>query len=168
MGLICGGGNNGADGIALGRLLHGDYDVRLFHVNEPKSQMAISQQKRAHAVGVKQTIELNHCDILVDAVYGTGFKGEFNYEAKAVMQTINKLDAYKIACDIPSGLKSNGECDENSFKADISLTMGALKKSMFLDESKDIVGEIKVLDLGVSRNIYETTTNWHIIDLEDL
>jgi len=166
--IVCGSGNNGADGIALGRLLHGDYDVTLFHVKEPKSDMAILQQKRAYAIGVKSTIELNKCDLLVDAVYGTGFRGEFNYEAKAVMQTINKLDCYKIACDIPSGLKSNGMCDENTFKADTSLTMGALKKSMFLDEVKDVVGEIEVLDLGVSRNVYETSTNWYLLDLEDL
>lgn len=166
--IVCGGGNNGADGIACARLLHVDYDVSIFYVKEPKSKMAILQNKRAHAIGLKQTIELNECDILVDALYGTGFSGAFDYEAKAVMQTVNRLNAYKIACDIPSGLKSNGECDENIFKADISLTMGALKKSMFSDEAKEYVGEIKVLNLGVSRDIYEKESNWNLLDLDDI
>ncbi len=166
--IVCGSGNNGADGIALSRLLHKDYDVYIFYVKEPKSPMAILQQKRAHAIGVKLTIELNECDILVDAMYGTGFSGELNYEAKAVLQTLNKLNAYKIACDIPSGLKGNGECDENTFMADISLTMGALKKSMFSDSAKEFVGDIKVLDLGVTRDIYETSSKWNLLDLDDI
>ena len=166
--VVCGSGNNGADGIVLSRLLVGDYDIHAFYVNEFKSDMAKLQQKRAHAVGVKTTIELNECDVVVDAVFGTGFNGNLDYEEKAVMQTINKLDAYKIACDVPSGLKSSGECDENIFVADVSLTMGALKKSMFADNAKEFVGEIVVLDLGVTRNVYETPSNWHLLCLDDL
>ncbi|MEN8303133.1 MAG: NAD(P)H-hydrate dehydratase [Campylobacterota bacterium] len=166
--IVCGSGNNGADGMTLARLLHGDYDVHMFFVKEPKSPMAILQNSRAHAIGIKVSIELNECDVLVDAIVGTGFQGAFNYEANAVMQTINKLDAYKIACDIPSGLKADGQCDENTFVADISLTMGALKKSMFSDTAKEFVGEIKVLDLGVTRAIYERDSKWKSLDLEDL
>ena len=166
--IVCGGGNNGADGIAVARLLHKDYAVKLFYVNEPKSEMAILQDARAHAIGIKVVLELDECDVLVDALYGTGFSGELNHEAKAVMQTINRLDAYKIACDIPTGLKANGECDENTFKADVSLTMGALKKSMFSDSAKEFVGEITVLDLGVSRDIYELASNWNLLDLDDV
>jgi len=166
--VACGSGNNGADGIALARLLHKDYDVKIFYVAQPKSKMAILQDKRSHKIGVKVTIELNECNILVDAVYGTGFRGEFNYETQAVMQTINKLKAYKIACDIPSGIQSNGECDKDTFTADTTLTMGALKKSMFNDCAKEFTGEIKVLDLGVSREIYESETNWNLLDFDDL
>lgn len=166
--VVCGSGNNGADGIVLSRLLVGDYDIHAFYVQEVRSEMAKLQQKRAHAVGVKTTIELNDCDVVVDAVFGTGFNGNLDYEEKAVMQTINNLDAYKIACDVPSGLKSSGECDENIFVADVSLTMGALKKSMFADNAKEFVGEIVVLDLGVTRNVYETPSNWHLLCLDDL
>ena len=166
--VVCGSGNNGADGIVLSRLLVGDYDIHAFYVKELKSDMAKLQQKRAHAVGVKTTIELNECDVVIDAVFGTGFNGSLDYEEKAVMQTINNLDAYKIACDVPSGLKRSGECDENIFIADTTLTMGALKKSMYADNAKEFVGEIVVLDLGVTRSVYETPSNWNLLDLEDL
>jgi len=166
--VVCGGGNNGADGMVLARLLVGDYDIHAFYVKELKSDMAKIQQKRAHAVGVKTTIELNECDAVVDAVFGTGFNGSLDYEEKAVMQTINRLNAFKIACDVPSGLKSSGECDENIFVADVSLTMGALKKSMFADNAKEFVGEIVVLDLGVTRSVYEIPSNWNLLCLDDL
>ncbi|MBN2815053.1 MAG: NAD(P)H-hydrate dehydratase [Campylobacterales bacterium] len=166
--VVCGSGNNGADGIALSRLLIGDYDIHTFFVKDLKAPMAQIQQQRAHAIGVKKTIELNECDVLVDAVFGTGFKGDLDYEEKAVLQTMNNMDAYKIACDVPSGLKHTGECDENIFVADVSLTMGALKKSMFSDSAKEFVGDIVVLDLGVPRNRYEIPSAWNVLDLEDL
>lgn len=166
--IACGSGNNGADGLALARLLHGDYNVQIFYVKPPKSPMASLQLQRSHVIGVDSTIELNECDVLVDALYGTGFSREFDCEENVVMQTINKLSAYKIACDIPSGIKQNGQCDKNTFIADITLTMGALKKSMFSDTAKDFVGKIRVINLGLTRSIYETESDWNLLDMTDL
>ena len=166
--VTCGSGNNGADGIALARLIHVDYDVRILYAKKPKSDMALLQDKRASSLHVNVCTELEDCDVLVDAVVGTGFNGEFSDELKTLMKKMNSLKAFKIACDVPSGLKSNGECTDESFIADMSLTMGALKKSMFLDEAKDYVGEIKVLDLGVSRDVYETDSSWNLLDMDDL
>ena len=166
--VACGSQNNGADGLALARLLHPDYNVKIFYVKKPKSPMATLQIDRAHAIGVQSTFELNECDVLVDALYGSGFKGKFRNEAKSVIQTINKLSAYKIACDMPSGINIDGQCNEDTFVADITLTMGALKKCMFSDSAKEYVGEIRVLDLGVSRDIYETPSQWNLLDMEDL
>ena len=156
--IVCGSGNNGADGIALGRLLHSDYNISIYYAREPKSPMALLQKKRIDAIGIKEDKEMSESDVLVDAIVGTGFKGEFSSELKELIQKLNKSKAFKIACDMPS----------SGFIADITLTMGALKKSMFLDKAKDFVGEIRVLDLGLSRNIYETSTSWHLLDLEDL
>lgn len=166
--IASGSGNNGADGLACARLLHGDYDVNIFYVKAPSSPMALLQEKRLKALGVKSTLELRKCDVLVDAVVGTGFRGEFSDDLKALMERLNALDAFKIACDVPSGLKKNGECTSGCFQADVTLTMGALKKSMFLDEAKEFVGKIKLIDLGVSRDIYETSSNWNLLDMADL
>jgi len=157
--VTCGSGNNGADGIALARLLHVDYDVSIFYAKEPKSQMALLQDKRAKSIGVKESKEIENCDVLVDALVGTGFSGELNEKLKNIMSKMNSINAFKIACDIPSAYE---------FRADITLTMGALKKSMFLDANKEFVGEIKVLDLGVSREIYETKSNWKLLYMDDL
>ena len=166
--IVCGAGNNGADGITLSRLLYKDYDVSIFQMKEPKSKMTILQQKRAHAIGIKRSIDINSCDVLVDALFGTGFDGELDAEAKSVMQVINNLDAFKIACDIPSGMKISGECDKNTFVADVTLTMGALKKSLYSDHAKELVGEVKVINLGVSRAVYETSSNWCLLDIDDI
>ena len=166
--IASGSRNNGADGLACARLLHGDYDVNIFYVKAPSSDMALLQEKRIKALKVKTTLELKDCDVLVDAVMGTGFRGEFSDELKVLMQKLNSIKAFKIACDIPSGIKKNGECAEGSFVADVTLTMGALKKGMFLDEAKEFTGKIKVLNLGVSRDNYETDSNWNLLDMSDL
>ncbi len=166
--IVTGSGNNGADGIALARLLHEEYDVSLFFVKKPKSPMALLQKKRVHALHITPIDKLQKCDIIVDAIVGTGFDGEFNNAIAIILQKINQTEAFKIACDVPSGMKKSGECDKATFQADVTLTMGALKKSLFLDEAKDFTGKIEVLDLGISRNIYETQTNWQLLDLKDL
>ncbi|MCX6075267.1 MAG: NAD(P)H-hydrate dehydratase [Campylobacterales bacterium] len=166
--VACGSGNNGADGLACGRILHGDYAVSLFYAKEPKSEMAVLQNKRAKSVGVNTCSELRDCDVLIDAVVGTGFDGEFSDELKKVMSQLNALKAFKIACDVPSGLKQNGECVSECFVCDVTLTMGALKKQMFLDEAKEFVGKIEVLNLGLSRTVYETQSSWNLLDLDDL
>ncbi|MFT5836209.1 MAG: hydroxyethylthiazole kinase-like uncharacterized protein yjeF [Sulfurimonas sp.] len=156
--VVCGSGNNGADGIACARLLHVDYDVSIYYAKEPKSKMALLQQKRSRAIGVKETNEILASDVLVDAIVGTGFSGEFNLELKKLIDKMNSLEAFKIACDIPS----------SGFYADMTLTMGALKKSMFLDANKEFIGKFRVLDLGLSRDIYEGDTSWHLLDEQDL
>ena len=156
--VVCGSGNNGADGIACARLLHGDYDVNILYIKKAKSEMALIQEKRVNAIGVVTCSELQECDVLVDAIVGTGFKGEFNDKTSELIKQMNLLNAFKIACDIPS----------SGFIADVTLTMGALKKSIFLDSNKDFVGKIEVLDLGISRDVYEGESDWNLLDMDDL
>ncbi|MCK9472717.1 NAD(P)H-hydrate dehydratase [Sulfurimonas sp.] len=157
--IVCGSGNNGADGIALARLLHKEYDASIFYAKKPTSKMALLQQKRAISIGVKECEKLQKCDVLVDAIVGTGFSGEFNEALAEIIEQMNTLEAFKIACDVSSGYK---------FMADVTLTMGALKKSMFLDMAKDVLGEIRVINLGISREVYESKSNCKLLDLQDL
>lgn len=157
--IACGSGNNGADGITCARLLHVDYDVSIYYVKKPSSKMALLQEKRAKSVGVKECKKIVECDVLVDSIVGTGFSGKFSDEINKIIKKMNTVDAYKIACDVPSGFK---------FIADTTLTMGTLKKSMFLDSAKEYVGEIHVMDLGVSRELYENSSNWKLLDLDDM
>ncbi len=157
--IVCGCGNNGADGLALARLLHFYCDITLYLARIPTTQMAKLQYKRIQNLNIKESEILLESDILVDAIVGTGFKGQLKPEMTALIEDMNSLTAFKIACDIPSGFV---------FNADITLTMGGLKKSLFCDNVKDIVGEIKVLDLGVHRDLYEIESNCKLLDEADL
>ncbi|MDD5549268.1 MAG: NAD(P)H-hydrate dehydratase [Sulfurovaceae bacterium] len=166
--IVAGRGNNGADGIALARLLHGDYDVRLLLAEKPTSDMAKLQLKRAEAIGIKTTKELKNADVIVDAVFGSGLKRELDDDTVKLINTLNEFSGYKIACDIPTGIDEHGNIKNVAFNADITFAMGALKKSYFLDSVKDYIGEIKVVRLGVSQNLYDGETKIFALEESDM
>jgi ADP-dependent NAD(P)H-hydrate dehydratase / NAD(P)H-hydrate epimerase len=166
--ICCGGGNNGADGMALARLLHKDFDVKVHLFKEPASPMAKLQYQRIQKLKIDIIDAPQECDIVVDALFGTGLARELDAKSATYIAELNSLGGMKIACDIPSGLYPNGQCDKATFAADYTLTMGALKSSLFSDSAKDMVGEIKVLDLGVSRAVYEIPSKMKLLDFEDM
>ncbi len=164
--ISCGGSNNGADGMAVARLLHKDFKVMVYLCKKPRSNMAKLQFKRIESLGVDIVQEIYEADIIIDAIVGTGLSKELSSEIALHVRLLNKKNAIKIACDIPTGLSHT--CDKNSFVANYTLTMGALKESMFSDDAKDVVGEIKVIDLGISRKIYEISSKTKLLDESDL
>lgn len=142
--IVCGNGNNGADGRILARQLEGDYRV--------------SQNYQSNT----------HYDVIVDALFGSGLNRPLDLTSANLLNLLNTSDAFKIACDVPSGLFADGTLDPHAFKADITITMGALKRSLFSDAAKEYVGEIRVADLGVSRSRYEIPSAWQLLDPSDL
>lgn len=142
--IVCGPGNNGADGRILARLLEGDYKVTTKH-------------------------DLNESyDVIVDALFGSGLNRPLDSLTQELLNTLNAADGFKIACDVPSGLYPNGSLDSHVFQADVTVTMGALKLGMFSDAAKEVVGEMHVCDLGVSRVRYEIPSQWQLLDASDL
>ncbi|MFA6742169.1 MAG: NAD(P)H-hydrate dehydratase [Arcobacteraceae bacterium] len=166
--IICGSGNNGADGIALARLLHTKFDVKLYLFSNAKSEMAKLQLQRAQALGVNVVDELSNADVIVDCIFGTGLNKPLSKNYENLINTLNSYDSIKIACDIPSGINNLGQVESTAFEADITITMGALKTSLFTDVAKDYVGKIVVADLGIQRNLYEVDSNKYLLDENDM
>ncbi len=166
--IVCGSGNNGADGIALARLLYNRYDVNLYLSNNPKSQMAKLQYKRAQALGVKEVSEVFEADIIVDCLFGTGLNKDLKSDAVKLVDSLNDFDSVKISCDIPSGVSNVGHVSTTAFYADITLTMGALKTFLYTDNAKDYLGKVKVINLGVQREVYETNTTKFLLQKKDI
>ncbi len=166
--IACGSGNNGADGLALARLLHKKFDVSLYLASEPKSSMAKLQYKRVKTLNIKEVNELFEADIVVDCLFGTGLNKPLSEKYLNLIDTLNSYNSFKIACDIPSGINHFGQINNSTFEADVTITMGALKTSLFSDFAKDYIGEIIVSNLGVQREIYETQTNKFLLDESDM
>jgi len=166
--IICGAGNNGADGLALARLLYKKFEVKIYLANNPKSPMAKVQYERVKSLDIPIVKTLYEADILVDCIFGSGLNKSLDENIKTLISNLNSFNSFKIACDIPSGIDKNGNIESICFKADITLTMGALKLSLFSDPVKDFVGEIKVCDLGIQREVYETHTNKFLLELSDM
>jgi hydroxyethylthiazole kinase-like uncharacterized protein yjeF len=166
--IVCGGGNNGADGLALARLLEGYYDVSVYLAHEPVTTLALLQLKRLETLGLKPVRVLKNSSVVVDALYGSGLNRPLDPKISTLIETLNSMEGTKVACDLPSGLRVDGTCDGAVFKADITITMGALKRGMFSDSAKEHVGEVIVADLGVHHDHYEIPSSWHLLEESDV
>ncbi|GAA8656413.1 NAD(P)H-hydrate dehydratase [Helicobacter pylori] len=169
--ILCGSGDNGGDGYALARRLVGRFKTLVFEMKPAKSPMCQLQQERAKKVGVaiKAWEEKNEdleCDALIDCVVGSNFKGEL--EPFLNFESLSQKACFKIACDIPSGINSKGRVDKGAFKADMTISMGAIKSCLLSDRAKDYVGELKVGHLGVFNQIYEIPTDTFLLEKSDL
>lgn len=169
--ILCGSGDNGGDGYALARRLIGRFRVLVFEMKLAKSPMCQLQKERAKKVGVviKTWEEKNEdleCDVLIDCVVGSAFKG--GLEPFLDFESLSQKARFKIACDIPSGIDSKGRVDKGAFKADTTISMGAIKSCLLSDRAKDYVGELKVGHLGVFNPIYEIPTETFLLEKSDL
>lgn len=166
--IVCGSGNNGADGLALARLLAGDYRISVHLPFGASSPLAQRQRERLEAMGYKHTPIEGPYDIVVDALFGSGLSRALGPTAIEVMEKLNALDGFKIACDIPSGLHPSGMPDSYTFRADLTVTMGGLKRSLYSDAAKEVCGEILTCDLGIGRSFYEIPSAWQLLEKSDL
>ncbi|WP_101003474.1 NAD(P)H-hydrate dehydratase [Helicobacter pylori] len=171
--ILCGSGDNGGDGYALARRLVGRFKTLVFEMKPAKSPMCQLQKERAKKVGVvikayeENALNQNlECDVLIDCVIGSDFKGEL--EPFLNFESLSQKARFKIACDIPSGIDSKGRVDKRAFKADMTISMGAIKSCLLSDRAKDYVGELKVGHLGVFNPIYEIPTDTFLLEKSDL
>ncbi|AAD06866.1 NAD(P)H-hydrate dehydratase [Helicobacter pylori] len=169
--ILCGSGDNGGDGYTLARRLVGRFKTLVFEMKLAKSPMCQLQKERAKKVGVviKAWEEKNEdleCDVLVDCVVGSAFKG--GLEPFLDFESLSQKARFKIACDIPSGIDSKGRVDKRAFKADTTISMGAIKSCLLSDKAKDYIGELKVGHLGVFNQIYEIPTDTFLLEKSDL
>ncbi|GAA7817335.1 NAD(P)H-hydrate dehydratase [Helicobacter pylori] len=169
--ILCGSGDNGGDGYALARRLVGRFKTLVFEMKPAKSPMCQLQKERAKKVGVviKAWEEKNEdleCDVLIDCVIGSDFKGAL--EPFLNFESLSQKARFKIACDIPSGIDSKGRVDKGAFKADLTISMGAIKSCLLSDRAKDYIGELKVGHLGVFNPIYEIPTDTFLLEKSDL
>ena len=170
--IVSGPGNNGADGIALARLMQfGLAEVKLYLPFGARSPMAKLQLERVKNLPYVTCVEeVSEADIIVDALFGAGLSRPLDATAIAIVDQMNDLSGFKIACDIPSGVDEAGGIASVAFDADVTITMGARKESLYNDPVKDVSGEIIRVDLGLRYNYYtkDMPVSSYLLDREDM
>lgn len=152
--IVCGVGNNGADGIVLARLLQGFYTVKLYLPFGVRSVMAEVQLERVQTLDIEFVDKVEEADVIVDAIFGAGLSRELDEKTRKLIVQLEALNGFKIACDVPTGIDVDGNPFPMALFVDVTITMGALKACLYSDMAKDYVGEIICADLGLHHDKY--------------
>lgn len=155
--VVCGKGNNGGDGYAVARYLAGrEAKVTLVVTAEPKDlsedakrQAVICQKINLPVVSLKDASQVP-CDWVVDAVFGTGFKGPAKGIAAEAIEWINKRAGKVVSIDLPSGCETDtGQIKGPCVKAHLTVTLARPKPAIFLYPAAGHCGKIRVRDIGI-------------------
>lgn len=143
--VFCGSGNNGGDGFVSARYLaEGGALVEVFLVGSPATpeskknfeRIALASAKiKIHSTSTKTV--LGDYDIIVDALLGTGIKGELKGQMSSLVSEINRSKAFKLSVDVPTGIG----CRKH-VKPDLVVTFHKMKQG--LEKFKTVVADIGV------------------------
>lgn len=169
--IFCGPGNNGGDGLAVARLLSvRGWEVRIVLVTGGRE---LSPDAAVH-FGICRKMELPirevvteddleaalsdaaECDLLVDALFGTGLARPLTGIFADVVEAMNELPIPCVAVDLPSGLSgSRAEPFTPHVEAALTVTFAAPKVAHVFPPAADAVGEMVVTDLGIPERLVE-------------
>ncbi len=184
IGFVCGKGNNGGDGFATARhFVNAGYKVKVIYLGN-KSEMTpdckinfsvLKKMENLHSnllitkyKSIKTLSSLKNYDLICDALLGSGAKGKLREPFLSIVHSLNRMQKFKVAIDIPTGLDVDKGYGEDIFQSDLTITLGGFKKGLFFGDGYSHVGEIKKGRIGVSDNFLETiTTNDYLIEPED-
>ena len=158
--ILCGKGNNGGDGFVVARKFHeAGIDVSVLLVEgEPVTEDAITNYELIKDKLPIFTPEDNYLtgeeDIIVDAIYGTGFHGVLRPEAESVIRKCNEAAIYIASLDLPSGLAGDTTFfDEPGYAvwASHTVTFHAKKPVHENEMIQYLMGKIEVVDIGIGK-----------------
>jgi len=169
--ICCGRGNNAGDGFVIARhldirghsasvLLWSEADQL---VGDAAENYRILAQTGVPIVAMtgphdpsRLAEQLRGCDWIVDALLGTGARGDPRPPLDAVIGQLNSAPAKRLAVDLPSGLDCDtGRASRDTFRADHTCTFVASKPGIEATEAQPFVGQVHVLDIGAPRQIID-------------
>ena len=168
--VFCGTGNNGGDGFVAALNLHDWGAVVYTWVLGPVERIkgdALHFYKKCKEYGLnirhvlqKEDIKIAHdiseSDLIIDAIFGTGFRGGMKEPQLSIVKIINDSGRPVISVDIPSGVNGDtGEIVDVAVKSEATVTMGFLKRGLLLYPGKKHVGELTVVDIGYPEEAFE-------------
>ncbi len=159
--VFCGKGNNGGDGFTAARLLaQSGWRVTVFMTCAPADirgdasvQFTAMQTQEVEIVALENQPGLENIpsfDLIIDALLGTGIKGEVTGFTADLIDLINRSGAFVLSVDIPSGLQSDsGRFEGACIEADATVTFGKLKRGLVLSSGRELSGVVDVADIGI-------------------
>ncbi|MEG9326337.1 NAD(P)H-hydrate dehydratase [Salinimicrobium catena] len=169
--IFCGIGNNGGDGLVIGRLLlEQGYDVTIYIVNysDQRSKDFLINYDRVKNMTKKWPVllkseddfpEIKVGDFVLDAIFGVGLNRPLVDWVANLVRHINDSGAFVLAVDMPSGLMADDPMPPESaiVEANYTISFQSAKLSFFLPDTAEYVGELQILDIGLDREYLQKT-----------
>jgi NAD(P)H-hydrate epimerase len=155
--VVCGAGNNGGDGYVVARLLRGaGFTVQLLALvptAELRGDARLAADDYLASGGQARSCDqlaFATCDVVVDALLGTGFKPPVRPAFAAAIRAINAAARPVLALDLPSGLDGDsGRAAEPTVRADATISFVGLKQGLLLGDGPAMTGALYCDELGV-------------------
>lgn len=169
--IICGKGNNGGDGFVVARHLHNrGAEVKiavLGNANDLKGDALLNYRiaKKAdydirHTTNISRLKNIYQTfapNVIIDAIFGTGFEGTPKGIYKGAIKLMNSADAFILSIDIPSGINGDdGQFHKACVIADATATMCLPKRGNYLYPGRAFCGDLYTIDIGIP---YELINN---------
>lgn len=164
--VVCGKGKNGGDGFVAAEYLNSKgYNVSvILACGNPVADDAVTMYGRMNGISVTDWLTekgkavdiIRNADVIIDSVFGFGFKGKANDNTAEIFAAVNASKAKVVAIDLPSGAECdtgavNGEC----IKADLTLAISCRKPAHVLKPACYYCGKIKTVDISLDETIVE-------------
>lgn len=153
--IVCGSGNNAGDGYVLSLLLkEKNISSTLFLIKEKFSVDGkyyfdkCMEQNIPYKVCAEGT-DFSNYDIIVDCIFGTGFKGVARGIAGDIIDKINDSNKMVISVDINSGLNGDTGFGEKVVKSDLTVSIGYLKTGLLINDADKYIGSLKNCDIDI-------------------
>ena len=174
--IFAGKGNNGGDGYAAAVKLADRAQVTVYDVFSAGQRSDAGIFWRESALGMNIpvipltdiSVALDGADIAVDAVFGTGFSGEYPTVVRSLAEEINSRGVRCVAVDVPIGVDADsGECTDFALRADVTVALSYPKVGTLSYPARDYCGEIVTDTLGIDTAAVESHFDFKNILTDD-
>jgi ADP-dependent NAD(P)H-hydrate dehydratase / NAD(P)H-hydrate epimerase len=170
--ILCGRGNNGGDGFVVARtLVQRGGDVSVFLLGrvadvkgDARTNLEILGRLGITVVEVADSqawelhfSEVSDCNLIVDAIFGTGLNAPVTGLIESVIADINASGIPVVSIDLPSGLSADShEPIGPAIEASLTVTLGAPKVPLVLPPAETKAGDIVIADIGIPADVLDT------------
>ncbi|MBC7829522.1 MAG: NAD(P)H-hydrate dehydratase [Chitinophagaceae bacterium] len=158
--IFCAKGNNGGDGLAIGRMLSANHAVTVYilefgHLGTEDFQINLARLHQAQVlikfISTEENIPVPASgEIVIDALFGSGLNRPIEGLTAMLVRTINNAGNEIIAIDIPSGLSADNSSKGNiAILASHTLSFQCYKPAFLIAENELNIGKLHIIDIGL-------------------
>src|SRR6478672_6958613 len=171
VGVLCGRGNNGGDGFVIARtLVQRGVETSVFLLGsvaevrgDARTNLEVLGRIGLTVVEITNAqewelhfSEISQCELLVDAILGTGFHGPLTGLLETVVADVNGLGVPVVAIDLPTGVSADShEVDGEAIEASMTVTLAAPKLPLILPPADAYGGDLVIADIGIPSSVID-------------